>query len=34
MYLIYKFWDDLLKFKDNNVVYLFWVIFLLLDLIN
>lgn len=34
MHLFYKFWDDLLKLKDNNVAHLLWATFLLLDPTN
>lgn len=29
MHLFYKFWDDLLELKDNNVAHLLWATFLL-----
>lgn len=34
MHLFYKFWDDLLELKDNNVAHLLWATFLLSDPTN
>lgn len=34
MHLFYKFWDDLLELKDNNVAHLLWATFLLSDSTN
>lgn len=34
MHLFYKFWDDLLELKDNNVAHLLWATLMLSDPTN